>query len=127
MNTLELENNVVFLNHVSSVDMIAFYNSMDVVVLPSLHEAFGLVFIEAISLGTPVIVSNQFGALSFIETTNIDSLTFNPESSDELVEKLVCYQKNQRLSSSEFIRLYTDNFDKDVIFDQIHEIMIGDN
>ncbi|WP_133758756.1 glycosyltransferase [Gelidibacter sediminis] len=39
---------------------------MDVIILASLSEALGLVFVEAISLGCPIIVSAKFGALTFI-------------------------------------------------------------
>lgn len=119
--TLEIKENVSFLQHVSANDMVAFYKSMDVIVLPSLHEAFGLVFIEAMSLGTPVIVSSQFGALSFIQDQNdiLSSFTFNPESSDELKEKLIPYFKGEGLSNDFFKQLYLNNFDKEIISERI--------
>ena len=122
---LGLERHVSFLGHLSAEDMITFYNSMDVIVLPSLHEAFGLVFIESISLGTPVIVSSRFGALSFIEKNKLAKFSFNPESSNELVEMLLSYYEKEGWASEDFIQLYNENFDKTILFRQIYKEMIG--
>ncbi len=113
---LGLESHVSFLGHLSAEDMITFYTNMDVIVLPSLHEAFGLVFIEAISLGTPVIVSSRFGALTFIDTDKLSKFTFNPESSKYLAKKLIEYSRKEGMSSEDFKQLYSENFDKESIF-----------
>ncbi len=125
VETRELTNEVSFLNHLSANDMLHFYNAMDVVVLPSLHEAFGLVFIEAIALGTPVIVSSSFGALSFINSNEneLDTFTFNPESANDLTAKLVPYFHDEGLSKDFFKQLYKQHFDKEVIFKSFLKIL----
>lgn len=122
---LNLTHKVTFLKHLSANDMLHFYNSMDVVVLPSLHEAFGLVFIEAIALGTPVIVSSQFGALSFIDQkhTDLKKITFNPKCPKDLLDKLLPYINHQGLPKEIFKQLYVSNFDKEVIFKKILNII----
>ncbi|MFD2823338.1 glycosyltransferase family 4 protein [Lacinutrix iliipiscaria] len=122
---LKLTNDITFLKHISANDMIAFYKDLDVIILPSLHEAFGLVFIEAISMNTPVIVSSQFGALYFIdnEKYNTSKFTFNPESSEELQEKLLPYFNNEGLTKSELQQLYIENFDKHIIFNDFLSII----
>lgn len=48
--------------HVPDAILPALYNGARVVVLPSLHEGFGLPTLEAMASGTPVVVSNR-GAL----------------------------------------------------------------
>ncbi|WP_179335383.1 glycosyltransferase family 4 protein [Winogradskyella costae] len=115
---LDLIDQVTFLGQLSANEMLTFYNQMDVVVLPSLHEAFGLVFIEAISLGTPVVVSSQFGALSFIKNKNetFSNVTFNPNSVKDLKEKLIPYLEKKGLPKMYFKKLYQDNFNKNMIF-----------
>jgi glycosyltransferase involved in cell wall biosynthesis len=125
VSTLHLEDEVVFLGLLDVDGMTAFYNAMDVVVLPSFHEVFGLVFIEAISLGTPVIVSSQFGALSFISDENktLSKVAFNPKSVVDLQEKLIPYLEHNGLSRDYFKRLYHDNFNKDLIFNSFHNII----
>lgn len=122
---LKLDNEVVFLGLLNVHEMTAFYEAMDVVVLPSFHEAFGLVFIEAIALGTPVLVSSQFGALSFIESKkDLINMTFNPKSIDDLIEKLEPYLKSNGLSPSYFKNIYAQNFDKDIIYERIVKIIL---
>ncbi|WP_430466452.1 glycosyltransferase family 4 protein [Winogradskyella ouciana] len=122
---LGLINEVSFLNNLRSNDMLQFYKTVDVIVLPSLHEAFGLVFIEAIALGTPVIVSKKFGALSFlqIDEKEFSKFTFNPESSEELADKIREYINHQGLSRDYFKALYNQNFDKEVIFKTFNKII----
>lgn len=41
--------------------------SSDVLVLPSISDAFGLVVLEAMALGTPVVVSDHVGAAELVE------------------------------------------------------------
>jgi glycosyltransferase involved in cell wall biosynthesis len=64
-----------------------FYNQMDIIVLPSLNEAFGLVLIEALSLGAKTLVSWRFGAISYIKEP-IDFMTFDPKNPLELANKI---------------------------------------
>jgi glycosyltransferase involved in cell wall biosynthesis len=120
---LDLIDQVTFLGQLSANEMLTFYNQMDVVVLPSLHEAFGLVFIEAISLGTPVVVSSQFGALSFIKDKNemFSKVTFKPNSIKELKERLIPYLEHQGLPKIYFEKLYQHNYNKDIIFEMFLE------
>ncbi len=44
-----------------------YYNAADVFVSPSLQEAFGLTFIEAMSCGTPCVAFNHSGPVDIIE------------------------------------------------------------
>ena len=124
---LDLNKNVAFLKHLSANDMIAFYKSMDLIILPSLHEAFGLVFIEAISMGTPVLVSTQFGALSFIDNDQFDTseFTFDPKSSQALQEQLKSYFMDGKSEHRKryFENLYLKNFDKEIIFSAFEDIL----
>jgi len=83
------------------------------------------VFIESISLGTPVIVSSQFGALSFIKQGNkaLSEVVFDPNSVKELQEKLIPYLEMKGMPKSYFKKLYQDNFNKDLIFKSFLDTM----
>ncbi|MEZ4802536.1 MAG: glycosyltransferase family 4 protein [Gelidibacter sp.] len=122
---LDLLNEVHFLGHLSAQEMISFYKNMDVVVLPSLNEAFGLVFIEAISLGTPVLVSSKFGSLTFIDEDypGLSELIFNPRSVNDLKKKLEPYFNNFAPNREYFEKLYRDNFKKDRILENVYTII----
>ena len=123
VKSLDLINHVTFLNQLSANDMLHFYNQMDLIILPSLHEAFGLVFIETISLGTPVIVSSQFGALSFIKDRDeiFSQVVFDPNSTDDLKHKLIPYLNQKGLPQLYFKKLYQENFNKHDIFNVVLE------
>lgn len=123
VNDLNLNDEITFTSHLAAEAMIQFYKEMDVIVLPSLHEAFGLVFIEAIAIGTPVVVSKSFGALSFIdrEKIDVDCFTFDPNSVEELVNLLTPYFSNSPLSKDFFKNIYKETFDKDQIYQLIEK------
>jgi len=55
----KLTNNFNFIGRITYENMLAFYNSSDLVVFPSYLETFGLPLLEAASFGKPIIVSNE--------------------------------------------------------------------
>lgn len=59
-------NNLFFIGHVSQEQLVDLYNIADVSTVPSRVEPFGLVAIEALGCGTPVVVTNQGGLVDFI-------------------------------------------------------------
>lgn len=63
--TLKLEN-VKFLGHVNQNQLVDLYNIADVSTVPSRTEPFGLVAIEALACGTPVVGTNQGGLPDFL-------------------------------------------------------------
>jgi glycosyltransferase involved in cell wall biosynthesis len=57
----ELGRSVVFTGAVPDVERTDYYNLADVYVLPSKFEGFGIVFIESLACGVPVIASEGYG------------------------------------------------------------------
>lgn len=60
-------------------------STADVFVLPSVAEAFGVVFAEAIYLGTP-IVATKIGGIPEIVTDGVDGILIPPANSDAIAE-----------------------------------------
>lgn len=62
--------NIIALQRTDSVQqLVEFYSSADVVLNPSFEETFGLVTAEALSCGTPVIVSNSTASPELVDST----------------------------------------------------------
>lgn len=59
-------NDVVFLGNQTQENLNILYNIADVLAVPSRIEGFGLVAVEALACGTPVIATNQGGLPEFI-------------------------------------------------------------
>lgn len=64
------------------------YHDAQVIVYPTLHEAFGLVAIEAMASGRPVITSN-FGGPSEIVSNNQEGLLVDPYSEVDIAAAMV--------------------------------------
>ena len=62
-----LQDNVIFAGKIGSREVKTLYEQADCFVMPSVSEPFGLVALEAIAQGTPVILSRQSGAAEVIE------------------------------------------------------------
>ena len=68
-----------------------------VFVLPSLHEGFGLVLLEAMASGVPVIATQNSGAPDCV-TEGEDGFVVQPRSVEEIAEKIEwCYSNREAL------------------------------
>ena len=65
--SLGIENKVTFTGSVPQEMLPDFYSAADVFVLPSYYESFGLVALEAMACGTPVVASRVGGLNTFIK------------------------------------------------------------
>lgn len=100
---LHLENRVEFLGW---IDKKSFFGAIDIFIFPSDEEPFGLVLLESMKYGKPVIVSRVDGPKEIVRD-EIDALMFDdPQQISELVMKLVS-EKNlaNHLVSSAFDRV----------------------
>jgi glycosyltransferase involved in cell wall biosynthesis len=82
VDKLNLNKSVAFLGRVPSEDLVYLYNAANLFVHPSFYEGFGLPPLEAMTCGTPVIVSNTSSlpevvgdAALMIDPHDIDGLT----------------------------------------------------
>lgn len=85
--------NVIFTERYLPAEEIKNYlASLDLLLLPSLHEPFGIAAIEAMSLGTPVLATNLGGVADVIPEKAGE--TFDPTNKENWVERIQYYAMN---------------------------------
>ena len=97
VNIYNLQNKITILP--KQKDMSYFYTNIDYLVLPSKNEAFGLVVLEAMSFGKPVLVSHTAGSREIVTYNN--GFIFNRNSFSDLVKNIIYLTK-----------VYYDDFDR---------------
>lgn len=73
--SLGLEKSVVFLGYLPEENKIDAFKSADVFVLPTLYEGFGIVFLEAMASGLPIVTTDSAGNKEIIENNKNGILT----------------------------------------------------
>lgn len=74
---------VTFLGEITHEQKVEEYNNCDIFAAPSLYESFGLIYIEAMSFGKPVIGCSAGGAIEVIKDKEVGYL-IEPGSVEEL-------------------------------------------
>lgn len=87
---------IIFTGFLAAEDLIRFYNMIDVLVLPSVDplEAFGMVQVEAMLCGTPVVASNLPGVREVVRRTEFGLLA-EPAQPADIAEKIVAIYRHQ--------------------------------
>jgi D-inositol-3-phosphate glycosyltransferase len=84
---LSMGSMVIFLGKRGQDTLPYYYSAAEVVVMPSLYESFGMVALEAMACGTPVIAS-EVGGLGYLVQNGITGYTIPDSEPDALCEKL---------------------------------------
>lgn len=84
---LGLQNNVRFIGEISYSEVMRYMSFCDMLSLPSWNEAFGVVYIEAMAHGKPVIGCRGGGIEDFVKHKKT-GLLVKPQDVDSLVEVL---------------------------------------
>ena len=113
--------NVVFLGNKSQDMLREIYNISNVVVVPSRSEAFGLVVIESLACGTPVIGSNVGGIPDIINKKL--GILFESEDYITLSKNIQDVIDNNIIFDSNYISKYVlDNYSQDKYIDKVIDI-----
>jgi glycosyltransferase involved in cell wall biosynthesis len=78
---------VIFTGKIPESEKVAHYNLVDVYVMPSSGEGFGIVLLEAAACGVPVIASRVDGSREALLDGRLGRL-IDPQNADELVDAI---------------------------------------
>lgn len=92
LNELKLNDTVIMAGYIKDEELVAHYTTSDVFIMPSSKEGFGIVFIEAIACGLPVIAGNLDGSVDALEGGKLGIL-INPFSLSEIAESILTNYK----------------------------------
>lgn len=82
-----LEELVTFLGKRSQDSLPYYYSAAEAVIVPSAYESFGMVALEAMACGTPVVAS-QVGGLAFLIEDNVTGFTVPVDEPEALAERI---------------------------------------
>lgn len=83
-----LESSVTLAGYIPDHELPAFYNLADVFAMPSKGEGFGIVFLEALACGKPVIAGNKDGSVDAVLNGKAGVL-IDPDNLEELEQVLI--------------------------------------
>jgi len=99
---LHIENRVMFAGRVDQETLPQYYSAADVLVVPSYYESFGLVALEALACGTPVVTSSVGEMEDIVKdgVTGYVAKDTDPQHYARLIETILLKQKQNGLSPS---------------------------
>jgi glycosyltransferase involved in cell wall biosynthesis len=95
VSDLGLENNVTFAGFLNKQEYRGLLSSVDVLVMPSREEAFGIVFLEAMALGKPIVASNA-GGIPEVVKDGRNGILVKPEP-DQIASAIVHLYRDEGL------------------------------
>lgn len=115
---------VYFLGNVNQQALRHLYNLADVSLIPSRREPFGLVALEAMACGIPVIATNQGGLPDFVNDS-VGALV-EPENAEELADTILrVLKRGEQVGAAEWRREIADyarkHYAQDTIMRELEE------
>jgi len=130
---LKIDQEVYFLGQVE--DIPKFLAGLDGFVLPSRHEPFGLVLVEAMSAGIPVVATAACGPLEILEGFHKEGYAFlippeQPEPLAKAMSEVMKWNESRMQASRDATRKRAGEFDMRFMIgkvDSLYRDLIGDN
>ena len=92
-----LEDQIKWVGHIDYGHLGAYFQQSDIFVLPTLEDVWGLVVVEAMAFGKPVLCSKEAGAVEMV-VDGESGYTFDPHNPKELAELMSRFINNPDLS-----------------------------
>ena len=124
VETLGVENRVIFISHVNHDELPKYLKISDVFVRPSLSEGLGSAFLEAIAASVPVIGTSVGGIPDFLkdEETGLFCEVGNPEGIAQKIEQLVFDDSLRKKIIENGLKLVKEKYNWEIIAMQYAEL-----
>jgi len=118
-----LDDFVTFLGRRSQETLPYYYSAAEVVIVPSHYESFGMVALEAMACGTPVVAS-QVGGLAFLVQDGETGYHIHVGDMDALNERLTTLLNDRQLRErlSQQATAFAQNYDWRIIASRILDL-----
>jgi len=123
--TLQITDSVSFLGQVEHEKLPHFYSAATVCVIPSYYESFGLVALEAMACGTPVVATNV-GSLKSIVRQGKTGYVLTDDTPADLADKIAWLLSNQDNRSARSIQASVARYSWSNIAEQIVSEVLAD-
>ncbi|OQY01684.1 MAG: hypothetical protein B6I26_03555 [Desulfobacteraceae bacterium 4572_130] len=118
---LKISDRVIFAGVSRNIE--EYYPASDVFVLPSYLDAFGIVVLEAMASGLPVIISDGAGASDVVEHGITGYIIKNKNFEQEIIPLLfTLLDKEKRQKIGENAKLVAANYDWDIIAEKMAKL-----
>lgn len=120
---LMISESIIWMKSIKNVDQVL--KSIDLFVLPSLYEGFGLVYLEAMQANIPIISSDNQAALE-IFGKNAENL-FEMKNIDSLVSKMIEFRSSSvRQKNLQRYKIILDRYSAKIMEENIFKIYISE-
>jgi len=122
---LDLCNCVSFVGKVPNHKIAQYMIESDIFVLPSLSEGFGIVLLEAMASGLPIVASNVGGIPSLIQN-GVNGFLVDPKNPEKIAEKVLFLFNNEdiMIKISKNNKKIVENYDWGKIIMQLENIYL---
>jgi len=114
----DLKDKVKLIREPSRAEIVELFRRCDVFILPSHYESFGIVYIEAMACGKPVIATDCGGPSDFVNKEN--GLLLEVGNVDQISEAISFMAENINMYNPKVIReFFMNNFSRKVVCSKI--------
>ncbi len=117
----DLENQVILCGFISDEELVDHYNLSNVFLMPSYGEGFGIVFLEALSCGIPVIAGNTDGSKDALMNGLLGKL-IDPKNKNEIISN-VSTLFNQSINRIELREKCIQNYGRDAFNKKLFDLL----
>jgi D-inositol-3-phosphate glycosyltransferase len=121
-DNLAMGQTVVFLGRRDQDKLPYYYSAAEVLVMPSHYESFGMVALEAMACGTPVIAS-EVGGLAYLVRDGETGFTIPDQEPETLCEKLSWLLNDQGLHAK--MSRQAEQYAQDYAWEKIAKQIVG--